>query len=370
MIEALRPLAARRWVEVRPERPPLAGALLIGNGKAPSSKVSFLFFDAHGEPAMVAKVARNDVAERALRDELEALEAVRATGAASVREGAPTPMGLERVDGRATLLLTGLAGRPLYAAYHTPGHTSDRGVVTADFAAAGDWLARFQRETAVGADPVGPAFVASFVEPILSRYRDDIGWDDVEEALFGDVAERLAALEGTPIPLAASHGDFWMGNLLLEGGRVTGVIDWEVAGVARTPFRDLYKFPTSYAFYMDRAWPGRGGAVPGHPGREDSEGRWRRFGDWPNLLGFGHAFFGTGWFPELVRAWVGRHLEVLGLPPDVNAVFFPLFLAEQATALDVPEFRDGYRSLVHAAAAESSQSWLWAAGSPARRPAR
>jgi hypothetical protein len=364
VIESLRPIAARRWRDLFPERPPLAGALLIGNGKAPSSKVSFLFFDGRGEPAVVAKVARNDVAERALGDELQALEAVRATGAPSVLDGAPTPMGLERVDGRATLMLTGLAGRPLYAAYHTPGHTSDARIVAADFTAAADWLARFQRETAAGAARVGPEFVRSFVDPVLARYRRDVGWDDVEDAFFADVGERLRALDGTPIPLAASHGDFWMGNLLLEGGRVTGVIDWEVAGVARTPFRDLYKFPTSYAFYMDRAWPGRGGAVPGHPGREDAGGRWRRFGDWPNLLGFGHAFFGEGWFPELVRRWVDRQLGELGLPAEVNAAFFPLFLAEQATALDVPEFRDGYRSLLHALAAERSQTWLWAAGSP------
>ena len=370
MIDVLRPIAARRWSELRPDRPPLAGAVLIGNGKAPSSKVSFLFLDAQGEPAVVAKVARNDVAEQALRDELEALEAVRATGAESVLDGAPTPMGLERIEGRATLLLTGLSGRPLYASYHTPGHTSDRAVVTEDFNAAGDWLSRFQRETAAGAEPIGPDFIERFVRPVLDRYRADVGWDDDENAFFGEVEARLDSLEGTAIPLAASHGDFWMGNLMLEGGRVTGVIDWEVAGVARPPFRDVYKFPTSYAFYMDRAWPGRGGAVPGHPGREDAAGRWRRFGDWPNLLGFGHAYFGTGWFPDLVREWVGRHLVELGMPEAVNGAFFPLFLAEQATALDVPEFREGYRSLLRALAAERSQSWLWAGRSSAIGSAR
>jgi aminoglycoside phosphotransferase (APT) family kinase protein len=35
------------------------------------------------------------------------------------------------------------------------------------------------------------------------------------------------------------HGDFWAGNLLVEGNTLTGVIDWENAGAARLPLLDL-----------------------------------------------------------------------------------------------------------------------------------
>jgi len=359
VIEALRPVAAERWREARPDRPALAGALLIGAGKGESSKVSFLFMDASGRPALVAKVARNDVARRALDAEQAALLAVRATGSAAVASGAPEPLGRIEVDGRATLLMSALDGRPLFGDYHTPGHTTDRATVASDLRAAGDWLGAFQRETTSARVPIDDAFVRAHVAPVLDRYREVIGWGPAEDELFGAVGERLARMEGITVPLVASHGDFWMGNLLLQGGRVTGVIDWEVAGMDFPPFRDLYKFPTSYAFYMDRAYPGRGGAVPNHPGREDRAGRWRRFGGWPNLLGFGYGFFGTGWFPDLVRGFVLGHLESIGVPAEVNAAFFPLFLAEQATVLDVQEFRDGYRSLIRAFAAERETCWLW-----------
>lgn len=362
MIEALRELAAARWREAAPERPALAGALVLGNGKAESSKVAVLFLDAAGDPAVVAKVARNDVAAVALAREHAALDAVRATNAPLVEVSAPHPLGAERVEGRDVLLMTALGGRPLYGIYHTPGHTSDRTAVTADLRAAAGWLLRLQRETRTEEVPADAAFWEAHAEPILARYRSEIGWSDEEDALFDAARRRFDGLTDATIPLAASHGDFWMGNLMVGAdGGIAGVVDWELAGVGMPPFRDLYKFCTSYAFYMDRAYPGRGGAVPNHPGREDPQGRWRRFGSWPNILGFGHAYFGRGWFPDLVRATIEGHLAALGIPPAANGAFFPVFLAEQATVLDVAEFRDGYRSLILAFAAERDAGWLWTA---------
>jgi hypothetical protein len=35
------------------------------------------------------------------------------------------------------------------------------------------------------------------------------------------------------------HGDFWSGNLLVEDGRLSGVVDWDAAGPGRLPLVDL-----------------------------------------------------------------------------------------------------------------------------------
>ena len=48
------------------------------------------------------------------------------------------------------------------------------------------------------------------------------------------VAERLSGF-----PRGFAHGDFWSGNLLTEGGRLTGVIDWDVAGQGFPALLDL-----------------------------------------------------------------------------------------------------------------------------------
>jgi hypothetical protein len=150
-----------------------------------------------------------------------------------------------------------------------------------------------------------------------------------------------------------------MGNLLLTGRRVSGVVDWELGREAGLPFTDIYKFPTSYAFYLDRSAAATGGDVPGHPNRAVIARTWSRYGDWPNLVGFGYGYFSDGWFPERVRRFVLGHLSALGVPAAVNGVFFPLYLAQQAMALDVPAFRAGYRSLLCAFAHERSSTWMW-----------
>jgi hypothetical protein len=41
------------------------------------------------------------------------------------------------------------------------------------------------------------------------------------------------------VPRVFTHGDFWTRNLLIEHGRLSGVVDWEHGGPGRLPFLDL-----------------------------------------------------------------------------------------------------------------------------------
>lgn len=72
-------------------------------------------------------------------------------------------------------------------------------------------------------------------------------------------AERLRALgrlleeDLADVPRGFGHGDFWLPNLLVEHGRLTGVVDWERAGPGRLPLLDLFKL----MFEADR-FAGRG----------------------------------------------------------------------------------------------------------------
>lgn len=52
------------------------------------------------------------------------------------------------------------------------------------------------------------------------------------------VAERLAGEVGH-LPRGFAHGDFFRGNLLVERGRLSGVVDWDAAGPGRLPLLDL-----------------------------------------------------------------------------------------------------------------------------------
>jgi hypothetical protein len=367
VIEALRTYLNERRADLGLKRP-LTGAILLGPNKIESGKVTFIFFDRGGRPAVVAKVARSEEGEAALRAEGSILEFFRSLGCRAVTDHAPQPLALDRIGGRLVLIMAPLVGDPMVTSYHRPGHTSDPGRVGGDFDAAGGWLQRFHRETLSSADQLDSDTFVRWIGSVFERYRAEVGWSSEEDALFDAIGDRARKLRGSVFPLTGIHGDFWMGNVLMEGGRVRGVLDWERARFAQVPCSDIYKFPTSYGFYLDRASSRFDSEVPGHSERKDHVDRWSRYGSWRNLVGFGYTYFGHGWFPQLVRRYIADQLNSLGIPLAANGLFFPMFLAEQAMALDVSDFRKGYRSLLLAFAAERESTWLWTDGDLAPLP--
>jgi hypothetical protein len=52
------------------------------------------------------------------------------------------------------------------------------------------------------------------------------------------VSHRVAAIVND-LPHGFAHGDFFEGNLLVEGGKLVGVVDWDAAGAGRPPLLDF-----------------------------------------------------------------------------------------------------------------------------------
>lgn len=84
-------------------------------------------------------------------------------------------------------------------------------------------------------------------------------------------AETVAALSGAPseplvrlaqqldeelatVPRGFGHGDFWRENLLVDGGRLLGVADWERAGAGRLPLLDLLQLTVTRPPLESRAF--------------------------------------------------------------------------------------------------------------------
>jgi hypothetical protein len=68
------------------------------------------------------------------------------------------------------------------------------------------------------------------------------------------LAARLE-LELDGVPRGFAHGDFFAGNLLAEGDRLTGVLDWDAAGPGRLPAADLFHLQlTATPYGADEDW--------------------------------------------------------------------------------------------------------------------
>jgi aminoglycoside phosphotransferase (APT) family kinase protein len=191
--------------------------------------------------------------------------------------------------------MSALPGRPLSTTSQTRGHARNSAAVTADFHAAGEWLAELQRATAWEVAPV------DMTSGVVARLRDRFAGDPGLEGDLERVAEMHARLSESGTPRTFIHGDFWAGNILVSNGRVTGVVDWEAATVSGEPIRDLVRFANMYALYLDRGVR-RGRRVPGHTALYA--------GDWG--AGIEYALYGDGWFPSLYRAFLQAGLARLG----------------------------------------------------------
>jgi hypothetical protein len=90
---------------------------------------------------------------------------------------------------------------------------------------------------------VGPSLAgaADTVNALSGGTRDDL------RRLGERLDERLAGL-----PRGFGHGDFWRRNLLVDGGRLAGVVDWEHAGAGRLPVLDLLQLVATQPRYDGR----------------------------------------------------------------------------------------------------------------------
>jgi hypothetical protein len=129
-------------------------------------------------------------------------------------------------------------------------------------------------------------------------------------------------------PRTAVHGDFWFGNLLVDGpGRVTGVVDWEHASPRGEPLRDLGRFAVSYSLYLDRHTPA-GRRVSGH----------RQLRADHVCAGIAYGLTGAGWYPRLVRGFLTAGLARLGLPETLWYAVGWAAVADVVAGADDDEF--------------------------------
>lgn len=297
-------------------------SVVIGVSKDPNAKLTILLIPPDGaQPMLVVKAPTTDAAARAVEAEIEVLHGLRRLHPWRVMPTLPRVVKVVEYAGRPAMVTTAVPGIPIAASYLRWRHIASPDRVAADFAAAAAWLAELQSATAGEAAPLD--LDGGVRDRLRERFAGDERLEPDLERL-ADIHGRLSANLGRR---SAVHGDFWPGNVLLSGGRVTGVVDWESGSPEGEPVRDLVRFALMYALYLDRRTrPGR--RVKGHGQLQACA--------WG--AGVEYALNRDGWFPDLFRRFLRQGLCRLGASPDCWRDAVLAGIAEVAALTDDPEF--------------------------------
>jgi hypothetical protein len=305
-------------------------AILVDASRDPNSGVVVLLIPpGAAEPRLAVKIATTEAAACALGAEIRLLAELQHMCLLRTGPTLPRHKATFEADGMLAVAATVVPGTPMSTGYHAFRHTSRPGLVRADFAAAANWLADLHADSMGAPGPI--ALFDGTAERLTARWPGD-----TEARALAELLPRLRSrLASATTPRTVVHGDFWAGNLLVRGGRVSGAVDWAGGQVSGEPLRDVARFALSYSLYLDRhTRPGR--PVPGHPEL--------RAADWG--AGIRYAVAGEHWFGRVVREFVGDALARLGAPTALWRDVLLAGLAEVAATADHPGFAARHRDLL------------------------
>lgn len=195
------------------------------------------------------------------------------------------------------------AGRSMY--FQLRSTWTRRKLAGSHFAAALDWLVRFQKATWVEDAEVQQDDVGRRIGDALFHLRQ-IKMSPPEKAMIEHLGRLAWEMRSEKIPLTACHGDFWGRNILVHDGKAK-VVGWQDFRTRGLPFNDLFLFAVSYGL----SFP------------------WKR-GQWAHPRpAFRTTLLERSWLSEHVERFLLGYCQKMNLPPRLLDLFLPLFLAEQ-----------------------------------------
>jgi hypothetical protein len=322
--------------------------LVVGHRRPRTGVVTVLLFPpGRGEP-VVAKFPRYGGANDSLQREDASLDRVSGAVTAPLRPALPRTLGIHRIDGVDVHLQSGVSGHHLVAQTASKRLRPKR--VAAQLDVVLSWCLDLQRASEHEV-VVDDAFISARLEPLAAAAVSALDGDRPTAALLDRAIRDARALVGTALPLVVAHGDYWAGNIMVERGRVVGVVDWERATVDDLPIWDPVKAVGSAAYHLDRyrSIPRRGrGGLPG----------WGDLGPWAEIaeaqfaVGFRAAFVQEGWLSDVSRDALVRMFDDARIPLGWLPVAVPFYLVRQIVqAGDSPRSIEGWGSVLRALAA-------------------
>jgi hypothetical protein len=335
-----------------PGRPPdRLSPLLIAHRKTRAALVSVILFG--GSVPLVAKLPRYGGGNPALQRESETLEEIFRAVAGSIQATLPRPLGLHVVGDTDVLLQTAVPGRHLLA--ETAAKRLSRRMLGRQLDLMFSWSARLQAASARWVtvdDALIDAKLVPLAEAAMSALQDDgrVG------SLLDHAIDLARTLVGTSLRMVVVHGDYWAGNVLVDRGRVSGVVDWERAALDDLPIWDPVKAVMDAAYHLDRYRSVPRSGPDGLP-RWGELGPWRAVADPRCAVGFRAVVAEPGWLCDLARDALTAAFVRAEIPLGWLPVALPFHLVREFVHADAsPRSVAGWGSVLRALAA-SPGTW-------------
>ena len=310
MLPQLRTFLSENWnrLSLPPPRPRNLEFVIQATGV--SKLCCYVFGDRSAEPCCVARTMRSPRDNQALAWEYAVIEHLRQHGSEFVRQTVPGPLATIMIAEQLVGIEPFVRGKPmdhqLSASRRLPDpmlpEMLDRGV---------DWWLRSQQETPSHHGPLSREQLNLYFLSPIDRLRSVARVTPVENLYLKDLARRIQNLSEHPLRLGFCHGDFQLGNILIEGKSVQ-VIDWEFGAITGLPLMDVFTLLTRlYARCHDL---------------EEIDGDLEDY-----RTAFDVVFLSGGSFSRMAAEVVGQACDVLGIHRQWTAILLPMFVITEAT---------------------------------------
>jgi len=193
------------------------------------------------QPILISKIPRTVQFNYYLERSVKLVDSLRRVLGPPIQETIPFQVFAGSVNALSHVVMGTLPGEPI----NIPAdNILGRRAVERHLSAFLSWLIEFQSQSMIGDQTNNALDWQEFFAQQRINPMGDIPQDDQFHRLSKEISNRLS---NTTMPCSWGYGDAHHSNILLEGNRVSGVIDWNGVKEKQWFFIDWYYFLFSYA---------------------------------------------------------------------------------------------------------------------------
>jgi hypothetical protein len=210
---------------------------------------ALIFTGDEPEPQFVLRVASGSTALKSMHMELKNLRFLSHVVREERKNTIPRLLHFEKKGGLGIMLLKAVAGKPLKNEERGPYGS----MVRLRMEQISQWLKDFYCETGIEGRIFDKELFQAYVENPVRKFRKFFELTEREKELIERVTGFFQSSVGEPLPFVFKHGDLATSNILVDGSKLKGILDWELPLRRWFPLFDQFYLCASlrYCYYSN-----------------------------------------------------------------------------------------------------------------------